>query len=181
LRRDSVPGENPAAGRTAIARWRGIGFPLAPVSPTLAIFTPIGQPRMESRMNARRLILAFVLLLATGGLACAADLTGKWASEFDSQIGPQKYAFDFQVVDGQLTGKAKFSHSMGSGENVLTAIKVAGDEVSFTEVLRFDGMEIVVTYKGKFVGAEVHLTRTVGEFAVEEIVLKRSPETPPAA
>jgi len=121
------------------------------------------------------------MLLATGGLAGAAELTGKWASEFDSQIGPQKYAYDFHVVDGQLTGKAKFTHSMGSGENALSAVKVVGDEVSFTELLRFDDMEIVVTYKGKFVGEEIQLTRTVGEFAVEEIVLKRPSESAPAA
>lgn len=125
-------------------------------------------------MKLRQALGLFFLLLASTGLSHAGDLTGKWTSNFDSQIGPQKYAYDFVVVDGALTGKAKFDHSMGKGENALTGIAVTGDDVRFVEKLSFDGMEIVVTYTGKFVGDEVHLKRAVGEFAVEDIVLKRA-------
>lgn len=132
-------------------------------------------------MITRHVMLLVALTLAATGFARAADLAGKWTSEFDSQIGPQKYAFEFKILGDRLTGKAKFDHSMGQGENALTEIKVAGEEVSFIEKLNIEGMEIVVTYKGKFVGDEVKLTRTVGDFAVEEIVLKRAKETAAAA
>jgi len=125
-------------------------------------------------MNVHKLVLSVAAFLAVAGLARAADLAGKWTSNFDSQIGPQKYAYDFKVVDGKLTGTAKYDHSMGKGENQLTDITVTGEDVRFVETLHFDDMTIVVTYTGKFVGDEVHLKREVGEFAVEQIVLKRA-------
>jgi hypothetical protein len=137
--------------------------------------------RVPMKLLARKLTLAFVLLLLAGGFARAADLAGHWTAGFDSQIGPQKYAYAFALEGDKLTGKAKFEHSMGKGENVLSNIKITGEEVSFTEVLRFDGNEIVVTYKGKFVGEEIHLKREVGEFAVEDVVLKRAKELTTAA
>jgi hypothetical protein len=36
----------------------------------------------------------------------AADITGNWKSEFDSQIGNQKYTFTFKQEGTKLTGKA---------------------------------------------------------------------------
>ncbi len=124
-------------------------------------------------MIPRRACFLAALALVFSGFAHAATLAGKWTAEFDSQIGPQKYAYDFKADGEKITGTAKYSHSMGQGENVLSEIKVTGDDVAFAEVLRFDGNEIVVTYKGKFVGEEVKLTREVGTFATEQIVLKR--------
>ncbi len=132
-------------------------------------------------MIARKVFVSVALMLSAAGLARAADLAGKWTSTFDSQIGPQKYTFEFKQDDAKLTGKAQYDHSMGKGENTLTDIKVAGDDVSFAEALHLNDMDIPVTYKGKFVGDEIHLTRTVGDFAVEEIVLKRAKDQPAAA
>jgi hypothetical protein len=50
---------------------------------------------------------------ALAALACAlvfsapaADLTGKWQAEFDTQIGRQKYLFDLKVEGEKITGKA---------------------------------------------------------------------------
>ena len=130
-------------------------------------------------MIARRIILLVALWLVGSGLARAADIAGKWTAEFDSQIGPQKYAYEFKVEDDKLTGKAKFERSMGKGEVTLKEIKVSGEDVSFLETISFEGNEILVTYKGKLVGDEMKLTREVGEFATEQIVAKRV--KPPAA
>jgi len=144
--------------------------------------SPLLQPQLEQTpMNVRKVFLSVALLLTVSGLARAADLAGKWTSEFDSQIGPQKYAYDFSVVDGKLTGKATYDHSMGKGENALTDISVKGEDIRFVETMHVNDMEIVVTYTGKFVGEEVHLKREVGEFAVEDIVLKRAKDPAAAA
>lgn len=124
-------------------------------------------------MIARRIILMIGLLLTTSTLTQAAELAGKWTSEFDSQIGKQKYTFEFKVVGGALTGKAAHDHSMGKGEAVLKAIKVEGDVVSFEEPLDFDGNEITIRYSGTLTGDEMKLTREVGEFATEQIVAQR--------
>lgn len=124
-------------------------------------------------MHARNIALWFALALCGTGLARAADLVGRWSSEFDSQIGPQKYAYEFTLDEGKLTGKATFDHSMGKGTNVLKDIKVNGDDVSFTEPLSIQGMDIIVTYKGKLAGDEMKLTRQAGDFATEQIVVKR--------
>jgi len=114
--------------------------------------------------------------------ARAADLAGRWTAEFDSQIGVQKYVYEFKVDGEKITGKATHDHSMGKGEAELKAIKLSGDDVSFTEPLNINGDEITITYTGKIAGDEMKLTRQVGDFATEQIVVKRAaagtPSTP---
>jgi hypothetical protein len=128
-------------------------------------------------MKMRQIVLAALVSLAFSGLARAGELVGKWKTEFDSPIGPQQYAYEFKREGDKLTGQAKFSHSLGKGENTIFDIKVEGDAVTFHETLNIEGMEIPVSYAGKFVGDEVHLKRTVGEFGVENLVLKRVTDT----
>ncbi|MEO6002444.1 MAG: hypothetical protein ABIZ04_11900 [Opitutus sp.] len=125
-------------------------------------------------MKLIKLLGVALVLLAGLSAAQAAELAGHWTAEFDTQIGVQKYAYDFKGSGADLTGKATYEHSMGKGEVVLSAIKVAGDDVSFTEALKFDGNEITITYSGKIAGDELKLTRKVGDFATEEIVAKRA-------
>src|ERR1051326_706130 len=115
-------------------------------------------------MNLRHLFgLAAAFLIVTSA-ARAADLAGHWTAEFDSQIGVQKYSYDFAVKGDKIAGKAAYEHSMGKGENELTAIKLAGDDLSFTETLKFDGNEIVVTYTGTISGDDLKLTRQGGDY-----------------
>jgi hypothetical protein len=126
-------------------------------------------------------LTAFALPLA--GPASAADVTGKWHAEFDTQIGIQKYVYDFKIAGDKITGKAAYERENGKGEVDLKEIKVSGDDISFMEPLDFDGQQIRIDYKGKISGDEMKLTRQVGEFATEEIVAKRLREPPikPAA
>jgi len=132
--------------------------------------------------NTSRLLLTTLLCFAGLGVA-RADLTGKWTAEFDSQIGVQKYVYEFKADGDKLTGKATYEHSMGKGEVALRDVKVKGDDVSFVEPLSFDGNEMLITYSGKLAGDEMKLTRQVGDFATEHIVVKRAPapEAKPAA
>jgi len=112
--------------------------------------------------------------------AAAAGLTGKWRSDFDSPVGPQKYTYDFKADGERLTGKA--TGQIGEEKHDPVDIKegkIKGDEISFVEVLSFNGMEITITYTGRVKGDEIHLTRKVGDFATEEIVAKRVKGEPP--
>ncbi len=124
-------------------------------------------------MNLRHAFGIAAMLLSLVGLARAADLAGHWTADFDSPIGRQKYTYDFTVTGDKITGKATYDHSMGKGENELSAIKLDGDNVSFAETLKLNGNDVPVTYTGKIAGDEMKLSRQVGEFGTEELVAKR--------
>ena len=124
-------------------------------------------------MKIRPLTL-LALLLAAVLPATAADLLGKWTAEFDSQIGQQKYAYEFKHAGDKITGQATHEHSMGKGTVELKEIKLDGDKVSFTEELTFDGNPVTIAYHGTIAGDEMKLTREVGTYATEEIVAKRA-------
>jgi hypothetical protein len=109
-------------------------------------------------MRLRGTLGILAVAIMAGALpAAAADVTGKWASEFDSQIGVQKYVFDLKQDGDKVVGTASFE----------------GGLVSFVEPLDFQGTSIRIEYKGQLSGDEMKLTRQVGEFATEQIVAKR--------
>lgn len=123
-------------------------------------------------MNIQSVRLALLAIVLTSSVAfgTAADITGKWSASFDTQIGKQDYVYDFVVKDTTLTGKVK--SNLGSGD-VLEG-KVDGDKVSFVEMLKFQDMDIRITYTGTIVSAdEIKFTRNVADFATEELVAKR--------
>jgi hypothetical protein len=121
-----------------------------------------------------RLLLP-LLFLASLLSARAADLAGKWTAEFDTQIGVQKYTYEFRHDGDQLTGQAAFDHAFGKGTVQLHDIKVDGDKVSFKEPFNAQGMELTITYSGTLAGDELKLTRQVGDFATEQLTAKRAP------
>ena len=124
-------------------------------------------------MRFKYLILAFALVLGTAAAALAADVTGTWTAEFDTQIGVQKYVFTFKVDGEKLTGEA-VAERMGEKSTVtLEAGTVKGDRIAFTEPLGFQGQKVPITYTGTIVGDEIKFTRKVGDFATEELVAKR--------
>jgi len=129
----------------------------------------------------RNLLAVAILALAALGTARAADLAGKWHAEFDTQIGVQKYTYEFTVEAGKISGKASYEREMGKGEVALKDVKLSGDDLSFVEPLQFDDQEIAITYTGKIAGDELKLTRQVGDIATEEVVAKRVTEAPAPA
>ncbi len=110
--------------------------------------------------------------------ASAVAVTGKWQSEFDSQVGHQKYTYEFKLDGDKLTGKATREVE---DQKTITEIKgkVTGSDISFTEPLKIQDQDIDIDYTGKVAGDEIKLTRKVGDFATTEIVAKRMKE--PAA
>jgi enterochelin esterase-like enzyme len=120
-------------------------------------------------------LLPFILLSAPY-IAIAADLSGTWKSEFDSQIGRQKYTYTLKQEGDKLSGKANSEINDQKRETSLSDGKVDGDKVSFVEMLDFNGNNIRIAYSGTISSNEMKLTREVGTFAKEDIILKRDPD-----
>ncbi|MDR3459771.1 MAG: alpha-L-arabinofuranosidase C-terminal domain-containing protein [Verrucomicrobiae bacterium] len=123
-------------------------------------------------MKISILLLPFAILPLA---MLAADVTGTWKTEFDSQIGLQKYIFTFKQDDRSLTGKASSEVGDRKREAELKEGKVEGDAVSFVETMNFQENEIRITYTGKLSAdaSEIKFTRAVGDLATEEIVARR--------
>jgi hypothetical protein len=117
-------------------------------------------------------------IVATRVKEASASLDGKWNTEFDSQIGQQKYTYELKADGQKLTGKAFGDTQFGKTETPITEGKVGPDGVSFVEMLKVQDREIRVEYAGKLVGDELKLTRKVGDIATEEIVAKRAKASP---
>ncbi|SRR6266568_4232171 len=126
----------------------------------------------------RKLAVACLFLTLGSIGALAADFNGKWTAEFDTQIGVQKYTYEFHVDGATLTGKA-INDQRGAVE--IKEGKIDGDNITFIEVIDFNGNELRITYTGKIDGDEIKFTRQVGEFATEEIVAKRVKSSVPTS
>jgi hypothetical protein len=120
-----------------------------------------------------KLVMAVALVLGLGGSAAAGDVAGTWTSEFDSQIGPQKYTFVFEVDGEKLTGTATGVRTNETSEVRITDGKVVGDKITFTENLDLQGQPLVIKYTGTLEGDEIHFKRNVADFVTEDIVAKR--------
>lgn len=130
-------------------------------------------------MKIRSLLL---LLAALPTFVFAADVTGTWKAEFDTQIGLQKYTYTLKQDGAKVSGKASADIAGEKREAELKEGKLEGDTLTFVEMLNFQGNEIRITYTGKITANEIKFTREVGEFAKEELTAKReAPSTPPAA
>lgn len=117
--------------------------------------------------------ITLLTLLALPLAARAADVTGTWKAEFDSQIGFQKYTYTLKQNGTNLTGKASSEVNDQKREAELTEGRVNGDKISFVELLNFQGNDLRITYTGTISTNEMKLTREVGTLAKEEIVARR--------
>ena len=111
----------------------------------------------------------------TGAATSAASdsVAGKWQGQFDSQIGVQKYTYDFKVAGTNLTGKAIGISDNGTNETAITNGTVGASGITFVEPLKFGENDINIEYTGKLSGDEIKLHRKVGDFAEEDLTVKR--------
>jgi hypothetical protein len=123
------------------------------------------------------------LSLALAGSAWSADTTvaGKWQGQFDSQVGLQKYTYEFKVAGTNLTGRAIGIRDEGTNNVAITEGTVSTNGISFVEPLKFEDNELRIEYTGKVSGDEIKLHRKVGDFAEEDFVAKRVKEAEPKA
>jgi hypothetical protein len=125
-------------------------------------------------MSLRKNIILTVLILAGLVFAYAADVTGKWTTQFDSQVGVQKYTFELKADGANLTGTA--ISRIADAEEVRTALtegKINGAEITFVENLKYQGMDLRVVYKGTVAGDEIKFSRNVADQGGETFVAKR--------
>jgi hypothetical protein len=108
--------------------------------------------------------------------APVASVAGKWQAEFDTQVGKQKYLYEFKVDGEKLTGRALGDIAGEKSDTEITKGKVSGNDVSFLETVKFQGQDVPVNYTGKVSGDEIKFTRKVADVATEEIVAKRVKE-----
>jgi len=130
-------------------------------------------------MTTRLLTLLAAIAVSAVSLvaapAPAPDITGKWTTAFETQVGTMNLTFDFTVKESKVTGTIVGKNDqIGDLKSEIKNGKVDAEAVSFTEDLDIMGMTISIAYKGKIVSAdEIKFARTVGEFATEEFVAKR--------
>jgi len=123
--------------------------------------------------------LSSILVMALWGLlagtaAGAGDVSGQWRAEFDTQIGRQKYLFDFQVTEGKVTAKATAELGGQKRRVEFREVELAAETLTFVEMFKFQDNEMRIDYTGKVSDNEIKFTRKVGDFATEEFVAKRA-------
>ena len=112
--------------------------------------------------------------LAFVGTALAQDtVTGKWQGQFDSQVGLQKYTYDFKVDGTNVTGRAVGTRDTGTNDVAIIEGTISTNGISFVEPLKFGDNDIRIEYTGKVSGDEIKFHRKVGDFAEEDFVAKR--------
>jgi len=104
----------------------------------------------------RNQLLSIAALLCVAALgAWAADVSGQWVAQVPGRNGDMETAFKLKASGDQLTGSMENQY----GEREISNGKVAGDEVSFTVHLEFNGNEVTFLYTGKVSGNEIKFTR----------------------
>src|SRR5947209_3111411 len=122
-----------------------------------------------------------LLALAAASLsALAADVTGTWKAEFQTQRGLQKYTFTLKQDGTNVTGKANVEMNDQKRDAEFKEGKVEGDTVSFVELLKIQDNDIRITYTGKISTNEIKFTRKVGDFGSSEATAKREGAAPAA-
>lgn len=102
----------------------------------------------------------------------AADITGKWTGDMPGRGGDATATtFTFKAEGDKLTG----SMTGPQGDIAIKDGKVAGDQISFTTTLEFNGNSIKLLYKGTVAGESIKMTRErEGSGQPREFTIKRS-------
>ena len=105
------------------------------------------------------MILALVAFFCLSIAAFAASVDGKWTAEVPGRGGnTATTTFTFKADGSTLTGTVANQR----GENPIQNGKVEGDNISFEQVLNFNGNEMRLNYKGTVKGDTIEMTREGG-------------------
>ncbi len=125
--------------------------------------------RISTRNLMRKLAMA-VLVFALGAVTVfAADFNGKWSAQVQGRRGTQNITFDFHVDGSTLTGKVTTER----GDTDISNGTVDGDNISFDQVMTFNGNERKIHYTGKADGDTIHFSRQMGDRPATNFDAKR--------
>ena len=107
-------------------------------------------------MKRLRIVWVMVLAALVVSAVLAADVSGKWVAQVPGRDGQtREVVFNLKADGDQLTGTV----TTPRGERQISEGKVSGDEISFAQVLEFNGNQMKLLYKGKVAGGEIKFTR----------------------
>ena len=109
------------------------------------------------------------------------NVTGTWKVNVETPMGVIKYTFQLKQDGEKLTGKINRESEQGKSDVELTEGKVTGNTISFVENYKVQDNEIRIDHKGTFTADEMQLVRQVGEYATQNIILKKEPDAAPPA
>jgi hypothetical protein len=123
-------------------------------------------------MRKISLVCLFALLALAAVMAFAADVNGKWVAQVPGRGGETRdVTFNFKADGDQLTGTV----TTPRGDSEISDGKINGDEISFTQVLEFNGNQMKLKYTGKVSGDEIKFTRQAkGRPRAQEFTAKRA-------
>jgi hypothetical protein len=117
-----------------------------------------------------RLFAFTMMFLLVAGIACAADIDGKWEGELDMMGQTIPVSYNFNADGAVLTGTTP---GMQGEEMELQDGKIDGDNISFSVVFDMQGQEMKIDYKGVVTGNEIKLSfDMMGQ--TTEILLKKA-------
>ncbi|MEO5711910.1 MAG: alpha/beta hydrolase-fold protein [Luteolibacter sp.] len=126
-------------------------------------------------MKRKSIHLIHGLLAVLSPLLGAAEIAGPWHAEFEGPRGSQKIQFEFKTEGGKLTGKTLSQFGGNSRETDIQDGKVAGESLSFVQVMNFQGNEMRIEYSGKAGEDGIAFTRKVGDFGSSDFKAARGP------
>ena len=113
-----------------------------------------------------------LFLFLAAAAVFAADVNGKWVAQVPGRGGETREAtFTFKADGNQLTG----SVTTPRGEAPISDGKIDGDDISFSQVMEFNGNQVKLNFKGKVAGDVIKFTRQrEGGDRVQEFTAKKS-------
>ncbi len=132
---------------------------------------------MKSLLRLPLPTLLITLAALCGGRALqAADVNGRWKSEFEIQDWHLKYVYELKSDGDKLVGKAFRDRDGEKASAPIQEGKINGDEISFVEIIHAGDQDLRVEYKGKISGDKINFTRKVGDYGSRDIVAMREKE-----
>ena len=120
---------------------------------------------MKTRLLAALVVMQFSVW--------AADISGTWKAEFETQVGLQKYQFIFQLNEGKVTAKGFAETGDQKRDIEFKDAKLNGDTLTFVETRQIQDREIPVEFTGKVSDNGIEFTRKVGDFGSQQALATR--------
>lgn len=127
-------------------------------------------------MKTKSLLFLMTMLLVGSSnplIAQTVNINGIWKADVESQMGLLKFTFTFKRDASMVTGNIVADIKNNKHESNLKDGKFVGDSISFSELVKFQGNEFQISYKGKVSAEKIDFTRQIGDFGTETFVAKR--------